>query len=822
MTGRHLFISLALALALLLDHALPAPPGRDAIAASNAAGAAQQPEIHAGYARLPLYFIPNQGQMDPGVVYYAQGGGYAITFTADEVVMVLGETVLRGRFVGAEATQPVGADKRTARVNYLIGNDPAKWWTDIPTYGAVVYHDLYPGIDLHYAGAERALKGTYIIAPGADPARIRYRYDGAASLRTDEARGDLLIALSPGAEGDGGGVLFERAPAAWQTIHDRRVPVPVRYALFASDGQNRNPVIGFTLPAGYDPRYPLIIDPTLEYGSYLGGGRGDAGRGIAVDDAGHVYIAGGTDSTDFPTQNAYQGVQGYADAFVAKIDPAQSGVDSLVYATYLGGSGGDTGYGLAVDGNGNAYVAGYTSSSDFPTTPGAFDTTCGSDGTCNGHNSLVYYDVFVTKLNAAGNGLLYSTYLGGSNSDVIYNGIAVDGSGNAYVAGYTWSTDFPVTASAYDSTCGTDGACNADAQASDGYPDIFVAQFNPAGSDLVYATYLGGSQRDFALDLDLNGSGDAYVAGHTESADFPTTTNAFQDTHHGGDKDVIVARLNAAGSDLVYATYLGGSGLDYGYGLAADSAGNAYVIGETWSSDFPLQNGYDGSLSLSDAFVSKLDTGNGDLLYSTFLGGSRYETGYGIAVDEASIVSATGWTSSPDFPTTPDAFDAACGTDGTCNNDPYRHSDVFIVEMNTTVSGSPSLTYATYLGGSGSERGYGIAGSADGNTYVTGETESADFPATLGAYDDLCGSDGACNYDPNDLVSPYSDAFVATFSTTVCREDVNHDGVINIVDIQMVASGLNGADPGLDVDNDGDVDIDDIQQVAGRWRESCP
>ncbi len=702
------------------------------------------------YRQLPLYFIPNRGQRDESVAYYVQNGGHTIAFTAGEVMVSLGKAILRTRFVGAGPTQPAGVEKQAARVNYLTGDDPSRWQTDIPTYGAVTYRNLYPGVTLRYAGIEGVLESIYTVAPGADPARIRYRYDGAASVRLDEATGDLLITL-PGAEGR---LLTERAPLAWQTIGGRRVSVPVRY-LF-DDGQ-----IGFALPDGYDPRYPLVIDPTLEYGSYLGGSAGDNGRGIAVDDAGYVYIAGSTDSTDFPTKNAYQNGQGWADVFIVKIDPAaQDGAASLVYATYLGGSGGDLGYGLAVDESGNAYVTGWTGSSDFPTTPGAFDTTCGSDGHCDAHNGLVYYDAFVTKLNAAGNGLVYSTYVGGSNSEIVYNGIAVDGSGNAYVAGYTWSTDFPVTPGAYDTTCGTDGACNPDAQESDGYPDIFVAKLNAAGSDLVYATYLGGSQRDFALDLDLNGAGDAYVAGFTWSTDFPATANAFQKTHHGGDKDAVVVRLNAAGSDLVYATYLGGSSLEECYGIAVDGAGNAYVTGETLSSDFPTHNSYDDSLALKDAFISKLNPAGSDLLYSTYLGGSGYETGYSIAAGGNGIVYATGWTTSPDFPTTPDAYDDTCGTDGACNNAPYRHTDVFVVAVDTTQNGASSLNYASYLGGSDSDWGYAIAVDQKGNTYVAGETRSTDFPTTANAYDAACGADGNCD-DPN---NPLSDAFVAAFN----------------------------------------------------------
>ena len=461
--------------------------------------------------------------------------------------------------------------------------------------------------------------------------------------------------------------------------------------------------------------------------------------------------------------------QGYNTTVVVKIDPTKSGADSLVYATYLGEHSG--GYGIAVDGDGNAYVTGFTTSPDFPTTPGAYDRTCGSDGTCDKHNSFVYYDVYVTKLNAAGNGLLYSTYLGGGKSDVIYNGLAVDDAGAAYLGGYTWSTDFPTTEGAYDRACGTDGACNPDAAYPDGYPDCFVAKLNPAGSNLVYATYVGGSNRDFAMSVDVDGSGHAYLGGFTYSADFPTTASAYQTAHAGGDKDLLAVKLSADGSSLAYSTFLGGSDMEEGYGLAADDAGNVYLVGETYSDNFPVKNAYqqtcDPGFGCFDGVVARLDTtqsGADSLVYATYLGGRGIDVAYGVTVRDG-VAYVTGWTTSPGFPTTANAYDDECGTDGNCDYaSGVRRSDLFVAQIDTARSGDSSLAYGSFLGGRWDDHGYGIAIDGQGGVYLAGETESSDFPTTAGAYDRTCGNDGVCEYDPDDFLLPYtSDMFVAAF-----------------------------------------------------------
>ncbi len=644
------------------------------------------------YLNMPLYFVANQGQVDESVGYYAQGGGHSLYFTAEEVVMALEETTLRMRFVGANATSPVGAEQAAAKVNYFIGSDPAQWQTDVPTYGQVVYHNLYPGVDLRYGGQAGALKYTFVVQPGADVSQIRLAYGGAAGLRLDEA-GNLLILA-------GGRELKDARPYAYQEIGGRRVEVETEFVLHGVR------TYGFAVQSAYDPRHPLVIDPvliTLLYSTYLGGSGFDEGKSIAVDGAGNVYVTGRTSSTDFPTKNAYQGDQGDADAFVTKIDPAQSGAASLLYSTYLGGSNMDEGNSITVDESGHAYVTGDTLSTNFPT-KNAYQS-----------NQAAGTDAFVAKLNAAGNALLYSTYLVGSGYDYSYD-IAVDGFGNAYVTGSTRSTDFP-TQKPYQGTHG-------------GIYDAFVAKIDTTQSghaSLVYSTYLGGSEWDEGYGIALDGAGNAYVAGNTRSTDFPTQ-NPYQGTCGGCPTyfDAFVTKIDTTQSgaaSLVYSTYLGGSGSDYGSGIALDGAGNAYVTGSTGSTDFPTQNTYHDSLGGSsvDAFVTKIDTtqsGAASLVYSTYLGGSEWDEGYGIAVDGTGNAYVTGGTLSTDFPTQ-NPYQGTCSS---CLNHAF---DVFVTKFNTAGS---ALIYSTYLGGSGYDRGFGIAVDGAGHAYVTGYAYSTDFP----------------------------------------------------------------------------------------------
>ncbi len=405
-----------------------------------------------------------------------------------------------------------------------------------------------------------------------------------------------------------------------------------------------------------------------------------------------------TYSSDFPTTiGAFQTTYGGdGDAFVSKLNATGS---ALIYSTYLGGSGGSTGYGIAVDDAGNAYVTGSTTSADFPITPGAFQIVCNGGDGC-----LTYGDAFITKINPTGSAMVYSTYLGGSLGE--YGSVvAVDSSGDAYVTGNTNSTDFP-TANPLQPTFGGGGS------------DAFVAELNPSGAALVYSTYLGGSGSDAGTGVAVDRSGEAYVTGGTSSTDFPVTSGAFQTTcgNPGSCESAFVTKFNSTGSALVYSTYLGGGGGDDGNAIAVDSAGNAYVTGMTWSG-FPttpgaLQTNFGGD---TDAFVSKFNPTGTTLVYSTYLGGSVWDYGLGIAVDSSGDAYVAGATGSRNFPTASPLDKKLRGS-----------WDAFVSKLNATGS---MLVYSTYLGGNGIDEGSGIAIDNVGNCYVTGYTGSGiNFP----------------------------------------------------------------------------------------------
>jgi Beta-propeller repeat len=458
---------------------------------------------------------------------------------------------------------------------------------------------------------------------------------------------------------------------------------------------------------------PVAVSAAAEtwYVSYLGGTTYDYGKGIAVDSTGNIYITGYTDSANFPTTlGAYQTTKaGGADAFVAKF----SSSGSLVYSTYLGGSGDkDYGNGIVVDSTGNIYITGYTNSANFPITLGAYQTTkAGSAGTIN---------AFVAKFSSGGN-LVYSTYLGGSGGVDYGNAIAVSDTGNIYITGRTNSADFPTTPSAYQTTYASGN-------------DAYLAEFNSTGN-LVYSTYLGGSgSNDYGNAIAVDGTGNIYITGTTNSANFPTTPGVYQTTI-SGTGDAFVSKFSSSGS-LVYSTYLGGSGADPGYGIAVDSTGNIYVTGMTSSTNYPgTAGGYQPTHAggTYDVFVAKFNSG-WNLVYSTYLGGTGNDFGYGIAVDSTGNIYITGYTASTNFPTTPGAYqtaNAGGAADGSV----------------TKFDSSGNLAYSTYLGGSNTDQGNGIAVDNTGNIYIVGQTPSTNFPTTPGAYQTTYGGGGTSQMD---------------------------------------------------------------------------
>jgi hypothetical protein len=573
----------------------------------------------------PLSFIPNQGQAPPGVKYYAVSGTQAITVTSKGLVMRIPAAGSAGR-LQTLGLEPEGLNPQAeitpgeplaGKVNCFKGRDPQGWRTNIPSYGAVLYREAYPGIDLKFYGSGQHLEYDVIVQPGADPSRVRFRAPGAQHLTVND-QGDLVLSLP------GGGEITQKKPVVYQEIDGRRVSREGGFQVAAG----KPGTYGFAL-GPYDARYPLIIDPlVLVYSIILGGSTPpDRAEGVAVDASGNAYVTGWASSPDFPTTpGSYDTfLGGPMDAFVTKIGPD----GTLLASTFLGGSSYDYGKGIAVDSAGNVYVAGSTESGDFPATVGAFQTT---------RNGIA--DAFVAKLNNSLSTLVYATYLGGTGEDRA-NAIALNQTGEAYVTGYTEfnSANFPTTAGAFQTS-------------KPGQRDAFVTRFTAAGSGLVFSTYLGGSANDDGNAIAVDGSGQVYVAGNTSSTNFPTL-KPYQAAKAGG-ADIFITKLLPDGPGLVFSTYLGGSGTDGAYGLAADGAGAAYVVGYTLSEDFPLANPIQGTFGGgdSDLFVSKLaltgDTLN--LVYSTYLGGSGDEENSGIAVDGTGAAYVGGGSGSSDFP----------------------------------------------------------------------------------------------------------------------------------------------------------------------------
>jgi hypothetical protein len=659
--------------------------------------ASAEARARAAWGMLPLSFEPNQGQAHPDVQFLSRGNGYALFLTATEAVLVLrppaspdAGTAVRMQLVGARPqAEARGLQKLPGRTSYFVGNDPAKWRTDVPTYARVEYRDVYPGIDLVYYGTQgQLLEYDFTVAPGADPTAIALRFHGVDGMAID-ADGHLAL------RGAGARVNLHK-PVAYQLVDGARREVSAAYVL-RDDAQ-----IGFQV-AAYDRGAPLIIDPIVAaYATFLGGNSIDQGFGIAVDSAGNAYVTGNTLSTNFPTTpgSAQPAMVAGTEVFVTKLDAAGT---ALIYSTYLGGNLDDAGRGIAVDSAGNAIITGFTNSVDFPVTAGAFQSTFG--GLTDGGLS----DVFVAKLNASGSALVYSTYLGGNGVDIGL-GIAVDGSGNAYVTGGTRPTfvppGFPTTVGAFQVTAGG-GTCGADP-----CRDAFVTKLDSTGA-VVYSTLVGGGADDAGNSIAVDSAGNASLTGLTQSLNFPTTAGALQ-TMLLGTTDAFVTRLNPAGSALIYSTYLGGSGVDTGSGIALDGAGVAYLTGTTASANFPTTGA--GFTGTGEAFVTKLSlTAGASPSYSRSL--LSLDVGTAIVVDGMGNALITGTELRC---TVVDLF-------GTCVT---FNTDAFVIKVDPAAAIVSSL----FLGGSGDDTGQAIAVDGAGNTYVTGDTTSADFAPTPTAF----------------------------------------------------------------------------------------
>jgi len=660
------------------------------------------------FSKRPIAFEPNRGQTNSQVKYLARGNGHDLYLTPREAVLRMRhpnakDSALRIQWIAADpSTSMTPEQELSGRVNYLRGRDPANWLTNIKTYGKVRFAHVYDGIDLVVYGNQRNFEYDFVVAPHADAKQIRLGFDGADKVALDR-NGDLVLNV-------GGDELRQHKPVVYQTIGGKKKMIEGRF-LLAKDN-TASFVVG-----EYDHSQPLVIDPTLSYSTYLGGTGEDQGNGIAVDSAGRAYVTGQTDSADFPVKGGVQTHRALPDAFVTKMWATGGGV---IYSTYLGGNGFDRGDAIAIDRFGNAYVGGFTGSTDFPVTPGAFHSQNSGGG-----------EGFVTKLSPSGSSLVYSLVLGGEEGDFV-QAIALDSQQRAYVTGGTSSESFPVK-NAFQSTY-------TGQPPSSGGIDAFITRLNSAGSDLEYSTYLDGHIASLGYGIAVDSTFHAYVTGFTSSPDFPTTPGAFQrvfkaPTHPSDPHDVpglsgFVTKFSADGTTLSYSTFLGGTGDDVTKAIAVDSSNRAYVTGSAQSPDFPVKAGglQTTRRGPSDAFVTKLQADGANLIYSTFLGGSGGDGGNSIAVNAAGHAFVTGATESSNFPVK-NAIDA------TYNG----HVDAFVTKLWATGGG---LHFSTYLGGStgpsstdpGVDSGSSIRLDASDNSYVTGYTRSSNFPTTTGAY----------------------------------------------------------------------------------------
>jgi len=721
----------------------------------------------ADFGQLPLRFEPNQGQTDSKVDFIARGAGYGLFLTPNQAVLSLrsnqNSSAVHMELAGGNPAAAVaGADQLPGKSNYLIGNDPAKWHRDIPQFSRVRYQGVYPGVDLVYYGNQGQLEYYFEVAPGADPAQIALDFHGLEKTTLD-ASGNLILARN-------GGEIQLKAPRVYQQSGGEQQAVAAKFAV-RQDGK-----IAFELGA-YDRRRVLVIDPVLTYSTYFGGSGAEACPGnvrilvgaissppsgcpaIGIDASSSIYLAGSTTSTDFPLTPqtgttpppaAFQGtIAGTANVFVTKLNAAGS---AILFSTYLGGDGTDSTVGVAADSAFNVVVAGNTTSTNFPTTSASAFQTAPTNA--NNH-------AFVSVLDPTGHSLVYSTYLSG-NGEESARGLALDSRNKIYLIGATTSTNQPDATHSFPATLG------AIQVSSLGTSQFFVSKVDPAligFPSLAYSTYFGGGNPlngvtvGGGIAVDANSK--VYITGgtnflHTGSSatDFPilnayegclgtpppltpptTTPSCTPPSVTPPPTDAFVAKLDpsaAAGAQLLYSTYLGGTGNEVGYGVAVDTGLSVYVTGSTSSTDFVLPSGTTAFQGTNkggiDAFLGKFGTPctgtsctttSVPLTYFSYLGGAGTDVSLGISVDSLQGARLAGYTNSGDFPVPNNPIDGAL----------RGPVDGFASRIDTTASSSISLGhYGTYLGGSGTDFATSIASDTQGNSYIAGESGSADFP----------------------------------------------------------------------------------------------
>ncbi len=720
---KQLFTTAGVCLAVLgagvLCHHVSRAGSRNS-AATRGGDAAIRLRALEAYAKIPLTFEANSGQTDARVKFLARGAGYTVFLTDRDATLRLQQTstkanpaapatdtVVRLALAGANSHPVAHAiDQQPGHANYFVGNDPRKWRSNVPEYARVKFDAVYPGIDLVYYGSQGRLESDYVVSPGADPNRIALRVEGADHIRMN-SDGDAILSTVAGD-------VSLHQPRAYQQNDAGRTEVAANYVQLGSGA------LGIRVGA-YNSKLPLVIDPVVGYATLLSGSTSaTAATAIAIDSVNNAYIVGVTGAADFPTTaGAYQPARTNTagNAFVTKLNSAGS---SLIFSTYLGGSGSsgkiDTATGVAVDSSGNVYITGATPSSDFPINTSNAYQVVNNGAPLNG---------FLTELNPTGSTLLYSTYLGGSGSDACA-AIALDSNGNAYVTGTATSTAFPVTPGMAIQTAGQSSGL------------AFISRFNTTLSgtgSLVYSTLLGGTSSNQGTGIAVDSSFNAYITGQTTSTDFPVA-GAFQSALKGTAGNAFVAEVDTTTAHhLVYATYLGGTATsgsgDIGTAIAVPQSSSVFVTGNTNTTDFPVTAGvFQTALknTTKTTFVARFDTtksGAPSMVYSTFLGGSTQDAAAAIAADSSGNAYVGGATQSSDFPVTPGAPQFTRTT---------QTGDIgYVSVLNST---GTALTFSTYFGGSTSDgvTGVSLDGVVPPNIHIAGLTASSDFPVTTGAF----------------------------------------------------------------------------------------
>ena len=743
-SGKNHKILLIIALLVLSIFAVSHPKNENTINKN-----AVQPNLPA-LKSFSTGFIENVGQKASHIDYYIETKDLLIGFSTSQIQYVFSsDSQLQSvtvSFPGSNQVVPTTSKIMDLKTSYFIGNDSSTW--NVAQHASsLIYPSIYHNIDLHYMMDNGKLKYEFYVYPGGNPKDIQIQWNGDVSLQSQE-KGIQILPNLPSQSG-----IIDSNPVNYQPqLQNKKVGGQFTTV--------RNNIYGFTLDR-YDTSKLLIIDPYLLLSStYIGGSLSDQLNSMVLDSSDNIYVAGSTQSSDFPTTpgaydqvgdgNPYGPTLPISDIFISKLSPDGS---TLLASTYIGGSSGDYSYDLAIDSSGNLYVTGYTISSNFPTTTNAYDTTKNSND-----------DIVVCKLAANFTTLFLSTYLGGSGNDDGY-GIALDSSNNIYITGDTKSLDYPTTTGAYD-TSGSGTSTQT---------DLFITKLAANGTTLMYSTYVSGSSYDVANSITVDSAGNAYITGNTISPDFPITVNAYKKTITAT-IDSFVTKLAANGSTLIFSTFLS---IDDGYNIQVDNNGDVYVVGNTYG------------ISYEYFRVSKLAANGSKILASKTIAAGDHSYGRGLFIDSSGYVYVAGQTIGNSYPTTADAIDST-GVTGTY--------DAFLTKLTANLT---NIIYSTYLGGNNSDVINKVQVNSLGNIVVAGATNSVDFPTVTGSYN-TTGDGNSTKYDGfisiigNNSVLPqlsspsdFSYEFTSTSNTITWNYNSKHTANYNITVDGILFGGLN-------------------------------